>query len=95
MDYLNRLRGLGVEERYLEMERAAWIMIAAQVPDLIDTVIAKKHEALDDPDMVKLYSLLRGALDWLGRRPAGRRSRRGRRPPGATDDSRRRGRRGG
>ncbi|MFC5201025.1 hypothetical protein [Streptomyces kaempferi] len=64
VDYLNRLRGLGVEERYLEMERAAWIMIAAQVPDLIDTVIAKKHEALDDPDMVKLYSLLRGALDW-------------------------------
>ncbi|MER5410810.1 hypothetical protein [Streptomyces sp. NPDC002769] len=64
MDYLNRLRGLGVEERYLEMERDAWIMIAAQVPDLIDTVIVKKHEELDDPDMVKLYSLLSGALDW-------------------------------
>ncbi|WP_249938557.1 hypothetical protein [Streptomyces mirabilis] len=41
-DYLNRLRGLGVEERYLEMERDAWIMIAAQVPDLIGTVIVKK-----------------------------------------------------
>ena len=64
VDYLDRLRGLGVEERYIAMERDAWIMIAAQVPHLIDTVIAKKHEELDDPDMVKLYSLLSGALDW-------------------------------
>ncbi|MFJ2828438.1 MerR family transcriptional regulator [Streptomyces sp. NPDC087263] len=64
VDYLDRLRGLGVEERYIEMERDAWIMIAAQVPHLIDSVIAKKHEELDDPDMVKLYSLLSGALDW-------------------------------
>ncbi|SEG85518.1 DNA-binding transcriptional regulator, MerR family [Actinacidiphila yanglinensis] len=64
VDYLDRLRGLGVEERYIEMERDAWIMIAAQAPHSIDAVIAKKHEELDDPDMVKLYSLLSGALDW-------------------------------
>lgn len=64
VDYLDRLRGLGVDERYIEMERDAWIMIAAQVPHLMDSVIAKKHEDLDDPDMVKLYSLLSGALDW-------------------------------
>ncbi|MFJ2648804.1 MerR family transcriptional regulator [Streptomyces sp. NPDC087420] len=64
VDYLDRVRGLGVEERYIERERDAWIMIAAQVPELIDSVIAKKHEELDDPDMVKLYSLLSGALDW-------------------------------
>src|ERR1044072_6026835 len=63
VDYLDRLRGLGVEERYIELERDAWIMIAAQVPHSIDPVIAKKHEELDDPDMVKLYSLLSGALD--------------------------------
>ncbi|MDF4249026.1 MerR family transcriptional regulator [Streptomyces sp. WMMB303] len=62
--YLDRLRGLGVEQRYIEMERDAWIMIAAQVPHSIDSVIAKKHEELDDPDMVKLYGLLSGALDW-------------------------------
>ncbi|WDV52017.1 MerR family transcriptional regulator [Streptomyces coeruleorubidus] len=64
VDYLDRLRGLGVEERYIEMERDAWILIAAQVPHLIDDVIAKKHEQLDDPDLVKLYSFLRGPLDW-------------------------------
>lgn len=51
VDYLDRLRGLGAEERYIEMERDAWIMIAAQVPHQIDSVIAKKHEELDEPDM--------------------------------------------
>ncbi|MFF7652191.1 MerR family transcriptional regulator [Streptomyces sp. NPDC007983] len=62
VDYLDRVRGLGVEEQYIEMERDAWIMVAAQVPHLIDAVIAQKHEQLDDPDIVKLYGLLRGAL---------------------------------
>ncbi|MES4904246.1 MULTISPECIES: MerR family transcriptional regulator [unclassified Streptomyces] len=62
-DYLDRLRGLGVKERYIEMERDAWIMIASQVPHLIDSVIAAKHEQLDDPDMVKLYSLINETLD--------------------------------
>lgn len=62
--YLDRLRRLGVEERYLEMERDAWIMVAVQVPGEIDTIIAGKHHDLDDPDVVRLYSLLSGALDW-------------------------------
>ncbi|MFC0626192.1 MerR family transcriptional regulator [Kribbella deserti] len=62
--YLDRLRDLGVEEWYIELERDAWILVAAQVPHLIDHVIAMKHQSLEDPDMVKLYSLLRGALDW-------------------------------
>jgi DNA-binding transcriptional MerR regulator len=63
-DYHDRLRGLGVDERYIELERDSWIMIAAQVPDQIDAFIAKKHEELDDPDMVKLYRLLSEAIDW-------------------------------
>lgn len=62
VDYLDRLRGLGVEERYIELERDAWIMVAAQVPRLIDAIIAKKHEDLDDPDMMKLYSLVSEAV---------------------------------
>ncbi|WGW12040.1 MerR family transcriptional regulator [Saxibacter everestensis] len=67
--YLDRLRGLGVEEKYIEMERDAWIMVAAQVPDQIDTIIASKHEDLDDPDMVRLYSLLSGSPDWTADDP--------------------------
>jgi DNA-binding transcriptional MerR regulator len=63
VDYLDRLRGLGVEKRYIEWERDAWILIAAQVPHQIDAVIAKKHEELGDPDTVRLYTLLSQAID--------------------------------
>ncbi|GAA3626284.1 MerR family transcriptional regulator [Nonomuraea rosea] len=62
--YLDRLRALGVQEQYIELERDSWIMVAAQVPDFIDAVIASKHEQLDDPDMVRLYGFLSGSLDW-------------------------------
>ena len=62
--YLDRLRGLGIDERYIEMERDGWIMIAAQVPHQIDALIAQKQQELDDPDMVRLYRLLSLALDW-------------------------------
>jgi DNA-binding transcriptional MerR regulator len=64
VDYLDRLRGLGVSERVIELERDAWIMVAAQVSDSIDAVMVAKHEQLDDPDLVKLYSLASEALDW-------------------------------
>ncbi|HET6739653.1 MAG TPA: MerR family transcriptional regulator [Kribbella sp.] len=64
--YLDRLRSNGVSERYIKMERDAWIMIAAQVPELIDAVIAAKHEQFDDPDARKLYSLVSQAVDQQG-----------------------------
>ncbi|MFD3687156.1 MerR family transcriptional regulator [Nocardiopsis sp. NPDC058631] len=64
VDYLDRLRGLGIDERYIKMERDAWIMIAGQIPHQIDTVIAEKHRELDHPDMVKFYRLVSKALDW-------------------------------
>jgi len=67
--YLDRLRGLGIDERYIEMERDAWIMVAAQAPEGVDSVIASKHDQLDDPDMVRLYRLLSDGLDWLADDP--------------------------
>ncbi|WP_432541534.1 helix-turn-helix domain-containing protein [Kineococcus sp. SYSU DK002] len=67
--YLGRLRELGVDERYVERERDAWIMVAAQIPDQIDAVIAQKHRDLDDPDQVRLYGLLSSALDWTADDP--------------------------
>jgi DNA-binding transcriptional MerR regulator len=62
--YLDRLRSLGVDERYIELESNAWIMIAAQLPDQIDSVIATKHAELNDPAVVRLYQLLSDGLDW-------------------------------
>jgi DNA-binding transcriptional MerR regulator len=68
-DYLARLRQLGVDERILEMERDAWIMIAAQIPDGIDEVMRQKNAELDDPDMVELYLMLTKAADWAADDP--------------------------
>ena len=62
--YLDRLRSLGVDDRYLSLERDAWIMVAAQAPDQIDSVIAQKHADLDDPAVVRLYQLLSEGLNW-------------------------------
>jgi hypothetical protein len=62
--YLDRLRDLGVDKDYIGLERDAWIMIAAQLPHEIDAIIADKQKALDDPDMVLLYSLLGDVLVW-------------------------------
>ena len=65
LDYLDRLRGLGVGEAYIELERDAWIMLAAQDPLSIDAVIAEKNRQLDeDPDMTRLYRLLGSAPEW-------------------------------
>lgn len=65
VDYLDRLRGLGIGEPYIELERDAWIMMAAQVPDEIDSLIAEKHRHLDDdPDLTLLYRLADASLDW-------------------------------
>lgn len=63
VDYLDRLRELGMDERYIVLERDAWIMIAAQVPHLVDAVIVQKHAALEHPDTVKLYRLVNETLD--------------------------------
>jgi DNA-binding transcriptional MerR regulator len=64
LDYLDRLRGLGIDEQYVELERDAWIMVAAQAPDHIEPVIAMKHRDLDDPHMVRLYLLMNEAVSW-------------------------------
>ena len=65
LDYLDRLRGLGVGESYIEFERDAWIMLAGQDPTSIDAVIAEKNRHLDeDPDMTRLYLLLSTAPEW-------------------------------
>ncbi|WP_454048471.1 MerR family transcriptional regulator [Cellulomonas sp. Marseille-Q8402] len=59
LDYLDRLRGLGVGKGYLELERDAWIMLAPQIPLDLESVIAEKNRQLDeDPDMTRLYLLL-------------------------------------
>ena len=56
--YLDRMRGLGVPEVLVEVERDSWIMIAAQWPEKIDEFMVTKEAQLDDPQMQRLYSTL-------------------------------------
>ena len=42
VEYLERLRSLGIDEAYVALERDAWIMIAAKVPDRIEEMIGEK-----------------------------------------------------
>jgi DNA-binding transcriptional MerR regulator len=69
LDYLHRLRGLGVNEQYIALERDAWIVVAARTPDQIEAVMALKHQELDDPDTVRLYMLINEAIHWSSDEP--------------------------
>ncbi|MEY8567156.1 hypothetical protein AALF15_11370 [Corynebacteriaceae bacterium 7-707] len=53
-----------MSERYVALERDAWIMVAVQVPDDIEEIMREKHRDLEKPDTVRLHGLLRGAPDW-------------------------------
>jgi len=72
-----RAAGVLAEHHQIEVDEARWLLfvlagyrglspnvMAAQVPDLIDAVIVKKHEALQHPDMLELYRVVNDALDW-------------------------------
>ena len=49
--YLDGMRRLGAPEVMVQMERDAWILIAAQWPDRIEEFMVEKHTQLDDPLM--------------------------------------------
>ncbi len=55
--YLDRLREIGVSERMVEIERDAWILVAARWPESIPEVMRGKFAELDDPQVVRLYLL--------------------------------------
>ena len=59
--YLDRMRTLGAPELMVEMERDAWILIAAQLPDKIDEFMVDKEAQLEDPLMRRFLRTM-GAL---------------------------------
>ncbi len=62
--YLNRLRDLGIPERAVEMERDAWILVAAQRPDQMPTLMTLKSGEIETPAVLALYRELIAAADW-------------------------------
>jgi DNA-binding transcriptional MerR regulator len=64
VDYLERLRALDLPARAIEMERDAWILVAAQIPEQIPALMAVKREQIEDPAFAAMYHDLVEAVDW-------------------------------
>jgi DNA-binding transcriptional MerR regulator len=63
-DYLDRLRLLGVSDRYVQIERDGWILIRTAAPDHVAGWIAAKRALLDD-DQFKQFCLdYDRCVDW-------------------------------
>lgn len=64
VEYLDRLRELGIPDRAIEMERDAWILVAAQIPDDMPALMALKRAQVEDPAVTAMYVDLVEAVDW-------------------------------
>lgn len=62
--YLERLRELDIPERAIEMERDAWILVAAQIPEQMPALMAVKRAQIEDPAVATIYFDLVQAVDW-------------------------------
>ena len=58
VDYLDRLRATGVPEAVIDLERDAWILMAARWPQAIPAIMADKVAQLADPNVVRLYQFI-------------------------------------
>lgn len=64
VEYLDRLRELDVPARAIEMERDAWILVAAQIPEQMPALMATKRSQIEDPAVRAIYVDLVQAVDW-------------------------------
>lgn len=63
VSYLDRMRELGFHDRLVEVERDSWILIAAQMPEQVPTLMAIKHQQIEDPVLRRLYLDLGDLVD--------------------------------
>jgi DNA-binding transcriptional MerR regulator len=61
---LDQLREIGVSERAVQVERDAWIIVAALSPEQIPAWAEEKLAALADPEFRRLYLAVDEAQDW-------------------------------
>ena len=64
VEYLDRLRDLDIPERAIELERDAWILVAAQIPDRMPELMALKRNQIENPDVTAMYVDLVETVDW-------------------------------
>jgi hypothetical protein len=64
VEYLGRLRALGLPTLMVDGERDAWILVAAQLPEHMPLYMKLKQRQLDDPAVVDLYRELAEVIHW-------------------------------
>lgn len=64
VEYLDRLRELGLPTQAIEMERDAWILVAAQIPGQMPALMALKRRQIEDPAVTAMYVDLVEAATW-------------------------------
>lgn len=63
-DYLDRLRALGVSDRYVQIERDGRILLRVAAPELVATWIAEKAALLDDEQYRQFCVDYDRCIDW-------------------------------
>ncbi|MER5554122.1 MerR family transcriptional regulator [Streptomyces sp. NPDC002793] len=61
---LDRMRGLGVSERRVRLERDAWILMQALDPQVMPQRIRDKNAAFDDPETTRLFLACDQSVGW-------------------------------
>ncbi|NKY28598.1 MerR family transcriptional regulator [Nocardia gamkensis] len=69
VEFLDRLRALGVDERIVQVERDGWILLAAHSPERVPEWMTRKREQIGDQQLVEFYLTLSQALDRTGDDP--------------------------
>jgi len=67
--YLDRLREFNLPQRAIELERDAWILVAAQLPEQMPALMAHKLAQLDTTAVTTIYLDLIQAADWAADDP--------------------------
>lgn len=66
---LNRMRGLGVSDLRVRLERDSWILMQALDPGAMPQRLREKNASLDDPETTRLYLATDESVDWDPRDP--------------------------
>ncbi|MFC9945126.1 MerR family transcriptional regulator [Streptomyces pratensis] len=61
---LNRMRGLGIGELRVRLERDAWILMQALAPHVVAQRVREKNAEFDDPETTRLYLACDRSVDW-------------------------------
>ncbi len=62
--YLDRMREIGLPGRFIDGERDAWILVAAELPEQMSWYMTLKQQQLDDPATLDFTREIAEAIDW-------------------------------